>query len=340
MTSKEPAELGLAFEREDGLGKVALPKDDGVIVGGPVVSAVIVPCASRKSVPASDNSRAFSLPLSKQSDLETAWMERLATLKSAGPAISLYRGRGFGLAVKTAETVQAPLFILSAGLGLIAATKVIPSYGMTVAGRGDDSVVPRVAGRFDGQSWWKAVCGSRFSSSFSALLPGSGLILAALSQPYARMIASDLDSLSDADLSRLRVCGLSVSASLPHRVRDSVLPYDERLHAILPGTRADFAQRALFHFSSTILVSHSAASLDGHRRCVENALRGKSCARLAERIRLSDEGIIEAISQRLAAGSWGIQRTLRAMRDEDGVSCEQARFSRLYKHVESRRLSS
>ncbi len=299
------------------------------------VDAVISPCASRKSVRPDERSRAISLPISDQPALETAWLERLRGLEAVTSAKSLYAGRGFHLAVKTAESLQAPLFILSAGLGLVAAHTKIPSYGITVADRGEDSVGARVQGRFDSRLWWSALSRSPFSSPLPALFRGKGLVLAAFSQPYAKMIGSNLDAISDFDLGRLRIFGLNVSGSLPPRVRSSVLPYDERLQSVLPGTRADFAHRAMFHFSSAILASSPSNSYAEHRELVTRALSGKESPIMAERVSLTDDAIIEAILKRLASGAGGIQRTLRAIRHEDRIRCEQARFSRLYKCAES-----
>lgn len=324
---------------EGDLDTNSVVRDRNVKVGLSFVDAVIVPCAGRKSAHPSDRSRALSLPVSTQADLETAWLERLSTLRTIKPAASLYGGRGFRLALKSAEILQAPLFVLSAGLGLVAGRTEVPSYGMTVAGRGNDTVGSRVRGRFDSVAWWKAVSRGPFSFPLTTLVQGRGSILAALSQPYARMIARELEGLSDADLGRVRICGLNLAASLPGRVQSSILPYDERLHGILAGTRADFAQRALFHFASTVLAAHPHATLAEHSRLVAESLSGKDPIRTVERTRVSDDEIIRAISLRLASGMGGIQRTLHAIRHENGIGCEQARFSRLYKHAESRRLS-
>ena len=304
-----------------------------------VANAIIVPCASRKSIPPRADARAQSLPKSRQAALQIAWLDQLSDLPRVVSADALYGGRGFGLATKTAAALGVPLYIISAGLGLVPGSTIVPSYGITVAGRGDDAVARRVIGRFSPEAWWNAVTHGPYSSPLVGVFAGDGLVLAALSQPYARMIGADLAALPEACLSRLRICGLNIAAHLPACVRSVVLPYDERLHGIIPGTRTDFAQRALFHFSTQILVHHPTASSPEHARCVKAALKGKKAVTTVDRARLSDDRIIDAIAQRLDAGEAGIQRTLRALRHEDGIGCEQARFSRLYKHAESRRSS-
>ena len=304
-----------------------------------IADAIIVPCASRKSILPVVKARAQSLPKLRQAALQTAWTDRLTSLPRVVKAEALYTGRGFGLATKTAETLGVPLYIISAGLGLVPGSSVVPSYGITVSGRGDDAVARRVNGRFCPEAWWNAVTRGPYSSPMAGVFEGDGLVLTALSQPYARMIGAALAALPDDCLSRLRICGLSIAEHLPERVRSVVLSYDERLHGIIPGTRTDFAQRALFHFSTEVLVHHPTANAAEHSRCVQAALQGKKAVATVDRARLPDDRIIDAITQRLNAGESGIQRTLRALRHKDGIGCEQARFSRLYKHAESRRSS-
>lgn len=299
-----------------------------------VVSAVLVPCSSRKKVRPDRNAQAVSLPVSDQSCLETAWNKRLGLLPIACRADRLYGGRGFQLALRASQISEAPLYTISAGLGLVAVECSVPAYGVTVSGKGPESVVARVNGHFDPASWWSAVNNGPYSTPMADVFSrkDSGCIVMALSQSYARMLASSLDALPSSAIARLRIVGASLGSILPSRISPSLLPYDERLQNVLPGTRTDFAQRALLHFVSSGLAAHPDGDAATHRKWVSSALSGKKAPVQRQRQRLRDEEIL-ALIERHRPSTTGVGRLLRVLRDYEGVACEQARFSRLYREA-------
>lgn len=306
---------------------------------GAGITSILTPCTSRKSFPPSQEIRAVSLRRSNQSTLQTAWLERMRSSVGLSPAADLYQGRGFRIAKQVAADVGAPLYVVSAGLGLVAADSWIPSYGITVAPGGDESVASMTVGRFDPSSWWAAVSRGPFATPLSTPLLAGGLTLAALTRSYAAMVASAIDAFPDEALARLRLFGAGLCDLLPDRVRNSVLPYDERLQHLAPGTRADFAQRALRHFVHHVAPILPNADLAGHRAAVQAILDREHLPELPRRPRLSDGEVVEIIASRLSHFPCGIRSTLRALRDEHGIACEQARFSRLYRVAAGRETS-
>ena len=106
------------------------------VAGREAVAAVIAPCSSRKTLEAPKQARAVSLPISSQATLETAWVARLKTFERVVAAQDLYSGRGAALARRAAQKASASLYIVSAGLGLVAGSERVPAYGMTVARKG------------------------------------------------------------------------------------------------------------------------------------------------------------------------------------------------------------
>jgi hypothetical protein len=146
------------------------------------------------------------------------------------------------------------------------------------------------------------------------------------------MLASSLDALPNSAIARLRIVGANLESILPSRLSPSLLPYDERLQAVLPGTRNDFAQRALLHFVSSALATHPDGDAATHRGWVLSALSGKKAPVQRQRERLRDEDIL-ALIQRHLPTTTGVGRLLRVLRDHEGVACEQARFSRLYREA-------
>ena len=296
-----------------------------------LAATVITICTHRKRVRPSALATAVSLPFGSQDTVQSAWLDKLRTLPADVPASALYAGRGFALAVQGATIAKAKLYILSAGLGLVAATQRVPGYGLTVSDGRAESVTTRVTGEFDVDAWFSALLSGPYSKRWADVGGhGSGRILLALTRPYAEMVGRSLSELDLSILARLRIFGAALSPALPAVLRQALAPYDERLDAILPGTRADFAQRALLHFVSSIAVLRKAQDRASDYAAVEAALESAAAPDRPRRPRRTDEEILKLILVRLRSQS-GIARILRALRDEEGVACEQSRFSRLYR---------
>jgi hypothetical protein len=296
---------------------------------------VVTICASRKTIPAEALKRAVSLPVGPQKAIETAWLERLASQSPSVSAQDLYQGRGFALAREAARIVGSPLFVVSAGLGLVAATHSVPSYGLTVSKGQSDSIGSRVTDSFDVVAWFSALMSGPYSLKWTDISAAPGRILLCLTRPYAAMVGESLLKLSAADQSRLRIFGAAIAEVLPLEFRRNVVPYDSRLDTIFPGTRADFSPRALRHFVG-LNLSSDRLDRDADFAAVEAALKNAKEPERIIRARRSDEEISELISVRLGSQG-GIARILRALRQEDGIACEQSRFSRLYRDVVQRR---
>ena len=294
-------------------------------------TTVVTICAHRKTVQPPSGATPLSLTLGSQKAVQSAWIEKIRTLPVDVVASALYAGRGFRLATQAAKISESRLYILSAGLGLVAADRPVPAYGLTISGGHADSVGARVTGRFDVAAWFSALLAGPHSNQWvDAFGPGAGRVLIALTRPYAEMVGESLSALEPRALARLRIFGKALAPALPTSLHSALAPYDERLDVVLPGTRADFSQRALLHFVRSVVVKCDAQGRDGDYAAVEVALGGVVPRDRLRRPRRSDEEILQLISGRLRSQS-GIARILRALRDEDGVACEQARFGRLYR---------
>ena len=300
------------------------------------VAAVVIPCSSRKRLEPNRLARAVSLPRGSQYELETAWLDRLVLLERPVAARDLYSGRGALLGRQAARATSAPLYIASAGLGLVGEDVMVPAYGITVARRGDDAIPPRTVGRFDPGAWWAAVCAGPISTTFEQVLAGGEgrIALVALTKPYAAMLADSLKSLPERAVADLRLFGWGLRDDLPASLHGSIMGYDARLEAALPGTRSDFAQRALTHFVANVLPL-GASNRERHRDLVEQVLGSLKAPHYATRARASDAEIL-AWLRRPAQASGGIGRLLRCIRDE-GIACEQSRFSRLHAQARQQR---
>ena len=153
------------------------------------------------------------------------------------------------------------------------------------------------------------------------------------------MLAPVLAELPEQAAARLRIIGLRLDEFLPPHLRPFTLPYDERLDAALPGTRADFPQRALFHFVTEGLSTLPHVDAAGHRDWVQVALADQKAPNRAKRTRLSDREVMAVIDRHLDL-TQGIGRLLHVLRHVEGIACEQARFTRLYHATLSRRTAA
>lgn len=291
---------------------------------------VITTCTFRKKARPQLGSTPASLPINPQDIVQAAWIERVRSLPADTAAGVLYAGRGFSLAARAAKVAKTNLYVLSAGLGLVPADRRVPLYGLTVSAGHSESVAARVTGDFDPAAWFSGLLSSPLSDQWiDAIGPTSGRILVALTRPYAQMVGDSLSALGPDALARLRIFGVSLASVLPTALHPALAPYDTRLDAIFPGTRADFSQRALHHFVE--LVSGAGErDRDGDYAAVAGALDKLIEPSRPCRLRRTDAEILEMIGVRLQS-QLGVARILRALRDEEGVACEQSRFSRLYR---------
>jgi hypothetical protein len=302
-------------------------------VGDESVSAVITICSGRKSVAPPPSSTSLSLSKAGQTAVQAAWIDSLSRLPALYSVDRLYAGRGFRLAQRAAAGAGAKLYVLSAGLGLVDSSQQIPTYGLTVSPGHSDSVSERVQGDFDPAAWFSALLSGPYSTRWAnAFDHGQGRVLIALTRPYAKMIGSSLLELPRSSLARLRIFGASLSELLPKEVHCAIMPYDKRLDAITPGTRADFSQRALHHFVWSVASQAAIQDCVSDGAAVRRELALVTAPQRSRRPRQTDEEILRLIRARLKSQS-GSGRILRALRDLDGVACEQSRFSRLFRAV-------
>ena len=218
------------------------------------IAAVVANCTRKKILKPGKLATPVSLTIGTQEAVQTEWLRRLATLKPEVAASSLYAGRGFGIARQAAALATAPLYIASAGLGLVAGDALTPAYGLTLLGKHADAVSARVQGALSPDAWFEAMLRGPFSDSWTNVLgDGEGSVLIALTHPYARMVARSLAELAPGQQARLRIFGRSLTAVLPQVLHPAIAPYDKRLDVISPGLLAHFASRALLHFVQSVL---------------------------------------------------------------------------------------
>lgn len=287
-------------------------------------------CSKRKRAEADPILFARDLDADDTLAVARAWGRRLVEAPAHTQAGDLYAGRGFLEARRAAAHLNADLCVVSAGLGLVEATTLTPSYSLTTATRDVDSVLAKT--QDSASAWWSALqsC-SPFSSS--APVRETGLILAGLSATYLALVADEWSRWPAERLSRLRVFCKERPSGPAEALAPSWMPYDDRLDAAgddLAGTQGDFAQRALRHFATTIQGSSNAAA-DSDK--VLQSLDGFQARRTPVRHRLSDDAVLQLIDAHWATVGGRSGAMLRHLRDTLGFACEQRRFQDLFKRA-------
>lgn len=302
---------------------------DGVIL--------VTTCTNRKRKQVLPSLQASSLREGSQVSVLTEWCDRLSANPPIDAASAIYCGRAFREASSASREVSGSLWIISAGLGLVSEESKIPSYSITIGGSGPDSILKKIKGeKFLPAKWWKGITAFKGSPDpihkFIIENP-SKLFVIALSQAYAGLIQQDILLLSDDDLQRVRLIGLALHPVLDSRLQRIVMPYDERLDGpggTNVGTRSDFAQRAMRHFVTEVLIASNSNNLQLHAHTVNKALLGHHCREIPRRRRLSDQEIMDVILGHWHSSTVSSSKMLRIIRDDEKIACEQGRFKGLF----------
>lgn len=279
----------------------------------------------------------FNPPWARQglSQAVERWKATLAAQTEVIPAGRLYVGRSISEARTAANGISAELFVVSAGLGLVNSEHLVPAYDLSAAaGESGLSPILDTLG-IPVTDWWHALTARQGLRWLLKRQPRS-VVLLALPADYLTLISGELGSMTAAEMSRLRIftseSGRRTVADIDPQI--PVIPYDERLESIdgFAGTRSDFPQRALRHFTSR-LAAHT-LPLDAAISEVQRVLSAYERRPLPQRRRLDDQEIRDLIRKGWDACRGNSARLLRYLRDREQVACEQGRFAELRRSVQ------
>jgi hypothetical protein len=300
---------------------------------------IVSPCSSRKKAPAAPGLHAATLTTGLVDDVARQWKSSLRAASQEHTSYTLYGGRAFTEAALAAKSANAPHYFLSAGLGLVGPDEKIPAYAMTTVGSTDENVLRKCPQGTTAADWWK-----------KALSPGAladlidrakGRVLLALPSVYLEMVQDELLCLSSCALTKVRIFTAGSATLRSSPIDECVMPYDARLDgpdSPIPGTKSDFASRALRHFVEIACQSEK-TGLSGDKVLAANALAGMRMPTTPKRVRVSDSDIREALIAAWDHAQGNRQRLLRHLRDVLLMSCEQSRFARIARELEEERMS-
>jgi hypothetical protein len=270
------------------------------------------------------------------------WAQRLSVSQDRVQAAHLYAGRGFAEALRASAALGGEMLVISAGLGAVRSTTLVPPYSMSVVSGSVDEVLQKLSPPATAQTWWSELStASPFDAGLPAVLASSsGCILVALSESYLRMVTPQLADLESDILARVRLLTRTPSHRIAPELQPHVMPYDDRLDgpdSSARGTRGDFATRAARDFAEEILPHIVPADLDSHRKAVVDRLSNWRHPPIFSRTRLTDDEVMAILHERWEEAGGQSSRLLRVLRDDLQVACEQGRFVGLMNRVRHER---
>ncbi|MDM4769062.1 hypothetical protein [Solimonas sp. SE-A11] len=261
------------------------------------------------------------------------WRQTLCDQPASQAAEDLYVGRSIKEARTVAQQLNAPLHIVSAGLGLIEGTQKVPGYDLSAADKGSPFDAWLTQSSVTTHQWWKALTAG-YGLGWLLQNAPKAIVLVALPNDYLDLIGAELSGLTPGQAGRLRIFTSAAGRRASARFSNvPFMPYDDRLEAQRgwSGTRADFPQRALRHFVER-LGAHARPVPDAVR-AVAASMASHKAPEVPKRERLTDEEICALIRAGWNECDGNSARLLRYLRDDRGAACEQGRFAELRKKV-------
>lgn len=310
---------------------------------------IIASCTDRKRAAVPDDLRLRSVPDGAIKDRAHSWWLRLSRHKGQPlPAANLYAGGHWAVVRTLPESARragldASLWVISAGYGLVSSVAPLHPYSATFAGAHPDTVAPSAHNgqtpKNLRQAWWDALAefpGPDASQprSLTDLVQKSrnAHLLVVASPDYLSAVERDLLGVSEHMADPIQLIIISSRPDVTdERLSASLVPSDARLQARLGGARGSLNARV----ASLILNKSTDWGLNAEalNRRLSNMISRSPELPKFERERLSDAQVRDFIRRGLRKRPQpSCSSLLRSLRD-GGLACEQSRFKSLYWEV-------
>lgn len=196
------------------------------------MAIIITSCTNRKKGIANPDLCQSSLFPGTLDSVAQQWLAKLKVADATRPAREIYCGRGFREAEASSIVLNSPLYVVSAGLGLINSDNFVPTYNLSASSANNDSVLNKIIDDTSPRSWWSRISlGNSFSVSLVNVLNKypEDIFLFALSRAYIDLIHDDLAECTLAQQQRFRFFGKNLQSFLPTSLTMNWMPYDDRL---------------------------------------------------------------------------------------------------------------
>lgn len=287
---------------------------------------LVAACSQRKRLATAEDLRLSSVRVGRE-QWGQVWRERLARVPATSIAAEeMYAGDHWNAVLEAYRFAskysrRTELWVISAGYGLIPASKTIKPYSATFASGQADSVW---RGRSDGsrvevlRAWWRDL---DHETSLQHLSSGrDAAVLIAAGAEYLTAIGDELELLRASASSDEAVSVVSAGTS----GNGVLLPVSGNLRTALGGTDSSLNARTLRYLAAT---AHDHEFRHSRMKRLLEQLASSSEATLRRQGRAaSDEEIDDFVrSQLRREPQTSRTQALRALR-ASGIACEQGRF--------------
>lgn len=267
------------------------------------------------------------------------WFNLIKNTKQKKEAISIYQGRSVSEILRAKEILDADIFFISAGLGVVNEKDLIPNYDLTISEGANSLKSMFVRWSINESLWWDKLY-SRSSQNL-LFLPDTGCIFIALPQNYLNMLIPYLSELDENTLNKIRLFLHPNSAKkLPNILKNLYIPYDYRIeNSAYKGTMVDYCQRCLHHFVKNIFSPNQ--DLASAKYQVSEYINSLPVVKSKiARPKLSDNEISKLILEGWDPCNGQSGKLLRYLRDEKMIACEQSRFQRLWRNIKNEKANA
>lgn len=301
---------------------------------------IVSNCTNRKSSKVKKLQPTSSMySLNNVDEFLEEWFALINNFEEKRPAISIYQGRSVSEISHAKKILNAEVYFLSAGLGLINERDFIPNYDLTIS-EGINSLKSSFQKwSINEEIWWEKLHSKRSIESF--LNSNVGNIFIALPNSYLKMIIPYLTKLDHETLKKVRLFLHPNSVKqLPEHLKDLYMPYDYRMeNSHFKGTMVDFCQRCLHHFIKYIFTPNQ--ELNSAKASVSEYLESlPPFLPKVKRLKVDDDEIRTLILEGWNSCNGQSSKLLRFLRDTKMIACEQSRFQRLWHQIKNEKTNA
>lgn len=299
----------------------------------PMKHLIISNCTNRKSSKLENIKPTASMyDASSADEFIREWFEILKNTSQKKPAITVYQGRTVSEIIRAKNLLNAEIVFLSAGLGIVKESDLIPNYDLTIS-EGANSLKKLLSKwKINESIWWEKL--NNKSNNHNFLNSIDGYIFIALPHAYLQMLIPTLINMNNHQLKNIRLFLHPISyQSLPDKLKQCYMPYDYKIdNSIFTGTKVDYCQRCLHHFIKYIHAPNQ--NLMEASEIVKAFIH--ELPPLSPKIRrtqLSDSEISNILLEGWDSFKGQSSKLLRYLRDDRNIACEQSRFQGLWRTI-------
>ncbi len=302
---------------------------------------LVTTCTSRKRHPPSLCVR--ELQTGSITEVAEKWIQCVDLSKMRVEAYDLYAGRSYREATAAARILDAPLWIISAGMGLVSSrNEPITPYNLTIS-YGPDSVIKKISDdTWSPTRWWDLITSRRGGRTIANIVNDNKnsecVLLFALSKNYAKMVRNDIGRIHEKKIDMVRFFGRGLEDIFDDKFKQCIMPYDSKLNgpnSTYKGAMGDFSQRAMRHYVDLVIENPTTLGVNARndQDAVADAIRNWTPPKRIKRPVETNENILSLISIDIENYGGGSGKLLRRLRDHHKIACEQGRFKNLYKQA-------